>query len=175
MKILGIGVDIIENKRLKKSIKNKSFLSRLFTLIEIKNSSLVKDKSIYFSKRFAAKESFSKALGTGFRKGLNFKDVYLSKERGADCIEIHTGHFSNLIKSKKSFIKEFLKIKKCAILASKIGVEVHAGHGLDFESTKILTKINEIVEFNIGHFIIGESIFYGLPFVIKKFKKIIKN
>ena len=70
---------------------------------------------------------------------------------------------------------EFLKIKKCAILASKIGVEVHAGHGLDFKSTKILTKINEIVEFNIGHFIIGESIFYGLPSVIKKFKRIIKN
>ena len=99
----------------------------------------------------------------------------MSKEIGADCIEIHTGHFSNLVKSKRSFTKEFLKIKKCAILASKIGVEVHAGHGLDFKSTKILTKINEIVEFNIGHFIIGESIFYGLPFVIKKFKRIIKN
>ena len=75
MKILGIGVDIIENKRLNKSIKNKSFLSRLFTLLEIKNSKFVKDKSIYFSKKFAAKESFSKALGTGFRKGLNFKDI----------------------------------------------------------------------------------------------------
>ena len=75
MKILGIGVDIVENKRLKNSIKNKSFISRLFTLLEIKNSRLVKDKSIYFSKKFAAKESFSKALGTGFRKGLNFKDV----------------------------------------------------------------------------------------------------
>ena len=75
MKILGIGVDIVENKRLKKSIKNKSFLSRLFTLPEIRNSKLIKDKSTYFSKKFAAKESFSKALGTGFRKGLNFKDV----------------------------------------------------------------------------------------------------
>ena len=75
MKILGIGVDIVENKRLTKSIKNKSFLSRLFTLLEIKNSKLIKDKSIYFSKKFAAKESFSKALGTGFRKGLNFKDI----------------------------------------------------------------------------------------------------
>ena len=75
MKILGIGVDIVENKILKNSIKNKTFISRLFTLLEIKNSRLVKDKSIYFSKKFAAKESFSKALGTGFRKGLNFKDV----------------------------------------------------------------------------------------------------
>ena len=94
---------------------------------------------------------------------------------GADCIEIHTGYFSNLVKSKKSIVKEFLKIKKCAVLASKIGLEVHAGHGLDYKSTKILTRVNQIVEFNIGHFIVGESIFYGLPFVIKKFKRIIKN
>ena len=105
----------------------------------------------------------------------SLKDIYLSKEIGADCVEIHTGHLSNLIKLKKPFSKEFLRIKKSAILASKIGIEVHAGHGLDYKSTKILTRINEIEEFNIGHFIIGEAIFYGLPFVIKKFKKIIKN
>ena len=105
----------------------------------------------------------------------DISDIYLSKEIGADCIEIHTGHLSNLVKTKKSFSKEFIKIKKCAILASKIGIEVHAGHGLDYKSTKILNRINEIKEFNIGHFIIGESIFYGLPYVIKKFKKIIKN
>ena len=53
MKILGIGVDIVENKRLKKSIRNKSFLSRIFTLLEIKKSKLIKNKSIYFSKKFA--------------------------------------------------------------------------------------------------------------------------
>ena len=82
MKILGIGVDIVKNKRLKKSVKNKIFISRLFTLLEIKNSRLVKDKSIYFSKKFAAKESFSKALGTGFRKGLNFKDVEILNAKG---------------------------------------------------------------------------------------------
>ncbi len=105
----------------------------------------------------------------------NIKDIYLSKKMGADCVEIHTGYLSNLVKSKKNISKEFLKIKKCSILASKIGIEVHAGHGLDYKSTKILTKINEIKEFNIGHFIIGESIFYGLQFVIKKFKRIIKN
>ena len=50
---------------------------------------------------------------------------------------------------------------------------MHAGHGLDYKTTKILTKINQINEFNIGHFIIGESIFYSLTSVIKKFKKII--
>ena len=75
MKVLGIGVDIVENKRFKKAIKNKKLIKRLFTLSEIKNSRLIKDKSTFFSKKFAAKESFSKALGTGFKKGLNFKDI----------------------------------------------------------------------------------------------------
>ena len=103
------------------------------------------------------------------------KDIKLSKEIGADCIEIHTGYFANLVKSKKNHSKELLNIKNCCILASKIGIEVHAGHGLDYKSTKILSKINEIKEFNIGHFIIGESIFLGIANVIKKFKKIIKK
>ena len=52
---------------------------------------------------------------------------------------------------------------------------MHAGHGLDYKTTKILTKIDDIKEYNIGHFIIGESIFYGLSKVIKKFKRIIKK
>ena len=116
-----------------------------------------------------------KKIRTSLFVNPNISDIYSSKEIGADCIEIHTGHLSNLVKNKKSFSKEFIRIKKCAILASKVGIEVHAGHGLDYKSTQILARINEIKEFNIGHFIIGESIFYGLPFVIKKFKKIIKS
>ena len=104
----------------------------------------------------------------------SIKDVLLSKELGADCIEIHTGRFSNFVKSKYNFKKEFIRIKKCSTLAHKIGLEVHAGHGLDFKSTQYLSKINEIKEFNIGHFIIGESVFHGLKNVIKKFKKIIR-
>ena len=75
MKILGIGVDIIKNDRIKESIKNKNFLLRLFTLLEIKNSEHIKNKASYYAKKFAAKEAFSKALGTGFREGLNFKDI----------------------------------------------------------------------------------------------------
>ena len=102
------------------------------------------------------------------------KDVKLSKELNADCIEIHTGRISNLVKSKKSYVKELHRIKKSSILASKLNLEVHAGHGLDYQTTKILNKINQIEEFNIGHFIIGESIFFGLLKVIKNFKKIIK-
>ena len=104
----------------------------------------------------------------------SLKDVLISKELGTDCIEIHTGRFANLVKSKKNTKKEFLRIKKSSKLASEIGIEVHAGHGLDYKSTKILSKIKEIKEFNIGHFIIGESIFFGIKKVIKRFKKIIK-
>ena len=97
MKILGIGVDIVDNKRLKNSIKNKSFISRLFTLLEIKNSKLVKDKSIYFSKKFAAKESFSKALGTGLRKGVFYRDMeIINLPSGKPTLRLYGGALSRL-------------------------------------------------------------------------------
>ena len=103
------------------------------------------------------------------------KDIKLSKELNVDCVEIHTGRISNLVKLKKKYNINFIRIKKSSILANKLNIEVHAGHGLDYKTTKILNKINEIQEFNIGHFIIGESIFYGLSKVIKRFKKILKS
>ena len=105
----------------------------------------------------------------------SIKDIKLSKDLSADCVEIHTGRISNLVKSKKKYNEELNRIKKCSILANKLNIEVHAGHGLDYKTTKILAKIKEIEEFNIGHFIIGESIFIGLSSVIKKFKRIINN
>ncbi len=104
----------------------------------------------------------------------NLNDILISKDLGADCIEIHTGRLANLVKSKKNIYKELLRIKKSSKLAEQLGMEVHAGHGLDYRSTKLLSKINEIKEFNIGHFIIGESVFYGLQKVIKEFRKIVK-
>ena len=103
------------------------------------------------------------------------KDVKISKQLDVDCIEIHTGKISNLVKSKKNFSQEFNRIKVCAKLARHLGIEVHAGHGLDYKTTIIIKKINEIIEFNIGHFIIGESIFNGISNVIKNFKKILKS
>ncbi len=105
----------------------------------------------------------------------SIKDIKLSKELKVDCVEIHTGKLSNLIKTKKNYITELNRIKKSSKLAKKLNIEVHAGHGLDYKTTKILAKIKEIKEFNIGHFIIGEAIFLGLPKVIKNFNKIIKN
>ena len=105
----------------------------------------------------------------------SIQDVKISKDLDVDCIEIHTGHLANLVKSKKKFSKEFGKIKRCSIYAKNLGLEVHAGHGLDYKTTKILTQILEIKEFNIGHYLIGESIFFGLRNVIKSFKKIINS
>ena len=104
----------------------------------------------------------------------SLKDIKTSADLGTDCIEIHTGKLANLIKSNLNYNKELLKIKRCSHFAKKKGLEVHAGHGLDYKTTKILSKIKEIEEFNIGHFLIGESIFFGLSKVIKNFKKIIR-
>ena len=101
-------------------------------------------------------------------------DIRNSKKIGADCVEIHTGRLSNLVKLKKDYSKELKKIVNCSKLAKKLEIEVHAGHGLDYKTTKILKRVKEIKEFNIGHFLIGESIFDGLPKVIKKFKQIIR-
>ncbi len=104
----------------------------------------------------------------------SIRDIKLSKKLKIDCIEIHTGHLANLVKAKKKYMNELKKIKKCSQIGSRLGIEIHAGHGLDYKTTKLLTKIKEIKEFNIGHFIIGESVFFGLKKIIKNFKKIIK-
>jgi len=101
-------------------------------------------------------------------------DIKKAKLLNADCIEIHTGKFCNLINSNSNFKNELNRINKAVMLANKIGLEVHAGHGLTYKSAKILSKIKGIKEFNIGHFLVGESIFVGLPSCINKFKKIIK-
>tara|TARA_A100001015_G_scaffold248259_1_gene285566 strand:+ start:644 stop:1366 length:723 start_codon:yes stop_codon:yes gene_type:complete len=104
----------------------------------------------------------------------NLIDIKKSFDLKADCVEIHTGKLCNLINKKKSYQKELSKIKKVVKCGNKLGLEVHAGHGLTFKSAKILSKIFGIKEFNIGHFLIGESIFLGLDKTIKKFKRIIK-
>ena len=117
----------------------------------------------------------NKKIRTSLFINPSLNDVKISNELGADCIEIHTGYLANLVKSKKKFFKQLRNIKKCSLFGNKLGMEVHAGHGLDYKTTKLLSKIKEIKEFNIGHYLIGESVFFGLEKVIKNFKKIIKN
>ena len=100
-------------------------------------------------------------------------DVHKAKNLKTDCVEFHTGKICRLINEKKFYSNELRKIRDAANLCSDMGIEVHAGHGLTYKSAKIISKIKSIQEFNIGHFIIGESIFLGLGNVIKKFKKIL--
>ena len=104
----------------------------------------------------------------------NIHDIADAKNLNADCVEIHTGKFCNLINKKKNYKNELLRIKKAVDLGNTLNLEVHAGHGLTYKSAKILSKIKGIKEFNIGHFLIGESIFSGLNRTIKEFKRNIK-
>ena len=76
MKILGVGVDLIENSRIKKSVLKKSFINRIYSKQEIKLAQNKVNKTTYFAKRFAAKEAFAKSLGTGFINNLNFIKYY---------------------------------------------------------------------------------------------------
>ena len=81
MKILGIGVDIVQNSRIAKSIKKNLFIDRIFSKSEILIAKNIKDKKSYYSKRFAAKEAFVKSIGTGFRNDLNFKNISIVNDK----------------------------------------------------------------------------------------------
>jgi len=111
MKTIGVGVDIVENKRIQKSIKNKKFISRIFSKKEIEKSKKIKNKINYFAKRFAAKESLSKAIGTGFRKGLNFKDISIRNDK-------HGKPQYQLNNNVKKLIYSKFKVKKIKIFLS---------------------------------------------------------
>ena len=105
MKILGIGVDIIENKRIKNSIKNPKFKKRVYSSKELTQSILSKNKIGYFAKRFAAKEAFAKALGTGFRGNLNFNDIEIVNDKMGKPYYLITKKITEMIQMR-------FKIKK---------------------------------------------------------------
>ena len=107
MKIIGIGVDIIDNKRIKNSIKNRNFLNRIFGSHELLKSKNILNKTNYFAKRFAAKESLSKALGTGFKDGLNFKDIQILNNKLGKPYYLLNKKLENFIKKKKK-LKDFI-------------------------------------------------------------------
>ena len=100
MRILGVGVDIVDNARIKKSLKNNLFIKRIFTLKEIANAKKKKDKIPYYSKRFAAKEAFTKAIGTGFIKNLNFKDISIINDKLGKPSFIISNKIKLIIKKK---------------------------------------------------------------------------
>jgi len=106
MKTVGIGVDIIDNARIKNSIKNKNFLRRVYGSQELLKSKKIFNKTNYFAKRFAAKESLSKAIGTGFKDGLNFKDVQILNDKIGKPYYLLDKKLENFIKKKKK-LKDF--------------------------------------------------------------------
>ena len=112
MNILGIGVDIIENSRINKSLKNNLFMKRIFSNSEILIGKKIKDKSNYYSKRFAAKEAFVKAIGTGFRNNLNFNDISIVNNKMGKPSFIISEKMKKIIKKKfkVSSFKFFLSI-----------------------------------------------------------------
>ena len=111
MNIIGNGVDIVNNLRIKNSIKNKDFINRVFTLNEINNSKKLTNKINYFAKRFAAKEAFVKALGEGFRNNINFNDIEITNDnKGKPTI--------NISNNVKKFLKKKFKSSKYQIFLS---------------------------------------------------------
>ena len=111
MKILGIGIDIVQNKRIRSLIKNKTFILRTFGNKEVMFSKKITNKTNYFSKRFAAKEALAKSIGTGFRNNLNFKDIeILNNKQGKP--------FYNKSKKIDSIIKRKFKIKNYNLFLS---------------------------------------------------------
>ena len=120
MKVLGNGIDIVSNLRIKKSIKNKIFLQRIYTYKEIKSSENKKKNIVgYFAKRFAAKEAFVKALGVGFRKNINFKDInIISNKNGKPSISVN--------KKLRKFILQKFKISKYKFFLSMSDEKKHS-------------------------------------------------
>ena len=167
----------LNNKILEVALKNKP---DFICIVPEKRKEITTEGGLNLSKyKTKIKKIILKFKNKNIRTSLfidpNLNDVKIAKKLNVDCIELHTGKISNLVKNKKNFKKELKKIKTCCLLAKKNNIEVHAGHGLDYKTTAILNKIPEIVEFNIGHFIVGEAISYGLNKTIKRFKKILNN
>ena len=106
MKILGVGVDIIQNNRIKNSIKNHKFRDRIYSKNELELSASSKNKIGYFSKRFAAKEAFAKAMGTGIRNNLNFNDIEIINDKLGKPYYVKNKNITKMI--KKNFnVKNF--------------------------------------------------------------------
>ena len=106
MKILGVGVDLIKNSRIKILIKSKAFIMRTYGKNEIKFSKKIKNKNNYFAKRFAAKESLAKALGTGFRNNLNFKDIEILNDKLGKPYFVKSNKINNIV-NKIFKVKEY--------------------------------------------------------------------
>ena len=100
----------------------------------------------------------------------NQADIDAAVAIGADIVELHTGRYCHDSAGRGS---ELLRLQAAARHAATVGIECHAGHGLDYDTVSPIAAIPNIEELNIGHFLIGESIFCGLPAAIEKMRHLI--
>jgi len=116
-KIFGAGIDLIEISRIRKSIKNKNFIDRIYSKSEIQQARSLKNKSSFFAKRFTAKEAFSKAMGTGISEGISFNEItVVNNIKGKPSIKLSG-------KTKSVVLK---KIKKAKVYLSLSDERTHA-------------------------------------------------
>lgn len=99
------------------------------------------------------------------------REIEAAAAVGADIIELHTGRYCHDIAGRNAELK---RIEKGAVLAQELGIECHAGHGLDYETVGPIAAIPQMEELNIGHFLIGESLFAGMPSAIAKMREIMR-
>ena len=103
------------------------------------------------------------------------EQLYATKDLGVNTIELHTGAYANAFEKNIDLEFELNRLQSSAMLAEDLSLNCHAGHGLNFENVVSIAKIKNILELNIGHFIIADSIFNGLQNSIQKMKNIINK
>ncbi|MFW0777346.1 MAG: pyridoxine 5'-phosphate synthase [Rickettsiales bacterium] len=101
------------------------------------------------------------------------EQIKAAKRVGADIVELHTGQYCHVLGEERE--AEFLRISECAMMAHGLGLEVHAGHGLTYDTVGAIARLPEIMELNIGHFLMGEAMFIGMKEAIVLMKKRITN
>ena len=175
IKSLQLNLEIAANyKMVKIALKNKP---KNVCIVPEKRNEITTEGGLNLNKNINKLKNFIRILNrnkinTSLFINPNIKNIKISKFLNVKCVEFHTGKISRKIKAKKNYSSDLKNIIKCTNYATSIGIEVHAGHGIDYNTARVLSKIKFIKEFNIGHFIIGESIFHGLKSIIKTFKTI---
>ena len=116
---------------------------------------------------------FNRIMGAGIRLSLFIEaseaEIRAAAAVGADIVEFHTGRYCHDTTSRAS---ELIRITEAAALADSLGLECHAGHGLDYETVGAIAAIPQMHELNIGHFLMGESLFVGFDAAIRRMRRL---
>jgi pyridoxine 5-phosphate synthase len=122
------------------------------------------------------REATSRLKAAGIRVSLfiepSIAAVEAARSIGAPVVELHTGAWCEAVmEGSNDAPQEFERIQLAAAKAAALGIECHAGHGLDYETARIIAALPQVVELNIGHFLMGEALFVGLPEAIRTMRE----